>query len=779
LGGCSDLIIDEKKHAKEFKLPTQEDIFHDKSYEPITRIETEFVSKYDVNNHEIPAVINDQKIVLKIKKHSDMANIFNDFPLNVKFENSLLGYSLPNITLKGSPSEILDKMASLTNSYWNIDSGIVTFTETKTIIYRFPVFSENRLQNIYNISSQTEDLFGATEVKIDVFDEIEKLLTVVLTNNVHIINVEETTERVNTKTNINKDGKQVQNNKDKNSNETALDNILGNQKESVNTKISKEKDVDTQNNKNDKYNINLNTTKNKNVKKNKKDKTPAKKIFDIGKEIDKGYNNNIKENLKNRNGTFSDNTKELEKSNKNSKEISNQLSEKETNLNQTDNTNESKLHTALKIVKSHKNGEGETKIAISKESGIIVAEVTRKTERYIDTIIEKTVKNTLGNMILLDIYILSIKNGDTKTFTADISALINNVTALGQDAIAYGSNSGLVYSFNNIKGTQPKYIDVSAILNYVTDKSKTKIISNPKMLTLSNIPSRLKSTTDIPYLEPEQVSVGGSTDSQLSYSIKYVHDGMDIAVLNTVIGEDILMGIGITLNQYLGDKTVNAGELGDFNLPIQSPRIFNTTMRVKAGDMVVFGGIDSKKYEDLDKRNMFIPTGIADKFETHQLIVVASPKLFKFIDKNNLKEVSKMKDSIIKRKKLQLEEIERLNKIVELQKIEEEQKLIKEKKENVGEEFLDSFSLNNDKNATIKQEHKVSRFADVPNANMKQVKINSNNNVHNTKSTHIVVEEPIKKSVKKDSKSNVRTTEIKRFSEEIINVEKDTTIEEN
>lgn len=740
ISGCS--VKGVKKESNDFKIPEKLDILHDSSYEPVKRIKTEFVSKYDVNNHKIPEILEKQHIKLVIKKGMTLEEATKDFPIHVIAKDSLMVQMLPSITLDGSPSEILEQLSALVSGYWHYDKGSVIFTETKTVIYRFPVFSQMRLNNIYNISSETSDRFDGTKIKSDIFDEMKTLLNTVLNNRVEIINIESSTQKTTTNSHKNKEGKKAESTiQDAERKSDINQNIVSKENSEENDNLFRNK-IDKENKKQDKYKIKVDTSKKQNNKKSKVVKSiPA---IELGKEIDKGYNNNIndtntKENskkLKEVKGTNEKNKKESEKQIQNNKN--------NTSSNMGEKINEDSIVQGVKLIKNVKMGHSESKIAISKESGIIVAEITRDTERYLDVIINKTVKNMLQNMVMLELYILEIKETNSDNFTADINSLINNVTNLGKDAISYGSSNGVVYNLNQISGAQPKYLDVGAIIGYIQEKLATKVLSNPKILTLSNIPSRLKATTDIPYLEPSQVSVGGSTNSQLSYEIKYVNDGVDIAVLNTVIGEDILMGLGITINQYLGDKTIKAGELGTFDLPIQAPRIFDTTIRVKAGDMVVFGGIKSKKYNKTKRSNVYVPTQDSDEFEENKILIVASPTLFKFIDNENEEEISKMNKSIIKKKQLQIEEIERLKQIASLKQKEKEDKEIVSDKEDTS--ILQNFIENiNKKHHKINHKNELSKFSE----QKKPVSpVDSNDSIH--------------------LKSNIENTAINNENEEVI-----------
>jgi len=169
-------------------------------------------------------------------------------------------------------------------------------------------------------------------------------------------------------------------------------------------------------------------------------------------------------------------------------------------------------------------------------------------------------------------------------------------------------------------------------VSFLTDDGESRILQEPKLLSLPNIPSRIKATVDYPYLEPQQISVGG-TNPQLAYQIKYVSDGLDLAVVSNVVNDNIFLNIGMRINQYLGKENVNAGTLGSFDVPIQSPRILNSSFRLQAGDIVLLGGIKKLDFARSDGQNLLIPVRYKKHLIKRNIVIVASPKLVRFVEK--------------------------------------------------------------------------------------------------------------------------------------------------
>ena len=299
------------------------------------------------------------------------------------------------------------------------------------------------------------------------------------------------------------------------------------------------------------------------------------------------------------------------------------------------------LKTGREMAKSIKNSivkkyDGKTKpYSVLKEAGIVTVVVTRDKEAQVDNAIRSIVSQMLNNIVALNLYVLEVNDNALRNFTAKLT-----VTGTGKNYNAnfQPSNDGthtlqlVLDNFLNMGGVRRYTTD--ALLQYLTQNENGKILQETKLLMLPGMPSRIKATIDHPYLEPQQISVGG-TDSQLSYQIKYVNDGLDIGVVSNVLGDTVLMSLGVSLNQYLGKETVQAGQLGVFDLPLQSPRLLNTTFRVPAGKVVLLGGMRKTIYKNKKSANFFVPQDDSKELRRNNVIVVATPSIIRIVEKRD------------------------------------------------------------------------------------------------------------------------------------------------
>lgn len=591
----------------------------------------------DLNFKSFVEVSNNKVVTLE--------ELFKKFPLNVYVEDKIKNQLVGNIQASGDIKEVLDKVTSATNTFWTYDQGVIKIINEKTIVYKFPMFSNAKLSAIYNVG-MNDAPFDVTKVKEDVFQEISDSLKMIL--NTEAISGDIGILSTNIKENNNKVEK-----------ENATENVK------QNLKTEEDKKSNTQNNnKNSSFLFTLGTQKKKADNKNEETgiKTPSQKKKTNDSDIGDQINNDIvKYELENKSIDQNDNSKKKSdnvdvvsaKSSDNTKSNTDNLKNRNNNLNSENISNKVQETTNLHKIITAKTD----KVMISKESGMIVVSVTRNEESKVDNVIDNLIKNVFNNMVTIDLYILEVQNSKLKQFSSDISGIIQDGLKTTSLALNTTGITGVIDGLTNKQllsvGTPAPDVmgsKVSAILGYLTDNQESKILSQPKILTMPNIPSRIKTSTAIPYVQPQSIS--NSASAQTTYEIKYVNDGIDMAVVSNVIDDDIYLSLGVNMNQYIDDKIINVGTFGTINVPIQAPKILNSTFRMKAGNFAVLGGMNKIQHSGQDKVNTMIPINLKNKFEETSIVVLAMPRLIKFVEKketnkNNIKTVDISKDNKI------------------------------------------------------------------------------------------------------------------------------------
>lgn len=642
LTGCSikDTVISKKDVENAFYKKQKDLNNQDNNYAIKYIAVDDFLLKEDSLNRE--GIPKDMPYSIKINKLTTLESVLKRFEIPSMADEKIKFNYIQPCNLDGTLEEVLDKLSSMSNTFWSVDKGVIKFSKTKTIVYKIPLMNNNKLGRLYNIGGSDNNKFDVDKITANVFAELETTLKMVLGNKDFEGTVLSSNE-VN-KENIVKDN---------------LEKLLKQENKNINnTKESESSSED-----------NLNQLKNDNKTDVLKDKLTNN---DSNNGVSKPGDSNVGFSSK-----MATNTSLRDKKSEKLQEIEASVNaqnkvDKNANENLLDKTNTNENNNNKKYVSELNNGDKSSnkyelktiykgsvaKVAYSSEAGIFVVEVDRDEESKVDNVINNLIKNTLNTMVEIEFNIVELTDNNQNEFNMNLTAVANRVGGT-TNAFGYNSSSGMVlsakragttYASNQTDfittdtlGNITSFVDpltrrfnVGSLLDYITSSENTKILSQPKILSMPNQPTRIKATVDVPYIEPELT--GGDT-SELTYSIKFVNDGLDMSVVTNVIDDRIYLSLGISINQYLNDKIIKAGSLGDISIPVQAPRVINNTLTIKAGDSVVIGGLKDFKSSYLEHRNLLLPKGSKKEISNNEIVIVASAKLIKFVKKKEMEKI--------------------------------------------------------------------------------------------------------------------------------------------
>jgi len=510
---------------------------------------------------------------------------------------------------------LLSLVARLTNSYWSKEGNIIRFRNDKVVVYELPFLTRGMLEKLYNISDK-----DSLQFKNSIYKEIEQGLKKILSYKVVKATLQESYEESDTYTQK-RETTSEDTNKVKRLNLHSFDRSKTKSTERTASKESTERESTTSS-----Y-LNSSLEGEKVEKGRKRGKIP---LTVVPLKTAKRENSTQKEGGKDKTvSTLSKGTTSNGKAIKDSRKLEKERERVIKGVNSYKGEGKEESKTTLKVETVF---NGKEKFSVIKDLGLVVVRVDRDTEPLVDELMNSLVKDTLSNLVVFSVYIVELDWGKSKELTASLSLLKR---AYRKEFNLGMQNDAVNVSFTSLSQDYLQGIatgvSLSWFMNYVTKKVKGKIISSSTLLALPKTMARIKSAIGIPYLEPQSVSVGG-TNPTLSYSIKYLDDGMELRLVPTVIGDNLFVTLTAYLNQYLGDKTIQAGELGTFTLPIQSPKEITTTFRCRAGDVIFIGGL--RKFVDtrVDRRNFLLSSGVRREKSLKELFVVVSPKLIKFVD---------------------------------------------------------------------------------------------------------------------------------------------------
>jgi len=263
---------------------------------------------------------------------------------------------------------------------------------------------------------------------------------------------------------------------------------------------------------------------------------------------------------------------------------------------------------------------------IIKDAGIVSFVVSPSLEREVERILKSVAEQYFSSLVKVKVAVVVVSSKKEKNLETSLSFLkraYRKELSLDTGNFAFNFTS---LSTNYLQGIATG-ISFNSLLKYVVSSSNGKVIDSISLITLPRTVARIKDYTGIPYLQPQQVSVGG-TNPQLSYSVLYVKNGIEMKLIPSVMGKAVYLSISVSQNQYVGDKQVQAGTLGTFSIPIKSPKVINTSLFLKSGQVLIMGGLSYNSLYDLKGVNLFMPQRVHNQ-EEKKVYFIIQPTLIK------------------------------------------------------------------------------------------------------------------------------------------------------
>jgi len=507
-----------------------------------------------------------------------------------------------------SLKELLNRISAQLGVYWTNDNGVIKFVQEKVVVYTFPVLSSGVISSLYSVDDK--DNF---DVKDQFFQELEKAVK-------NVLSFENRNGKIKTVVLYNSQQEKVNaiqkvNEKDRGEERQAnYSRTLQREKHNDTSVNEKEEDKSTK--------INGNGISLKRGKENGKKQTQPIVI-----EGDKTNKVEQKKKAENKVETLkADTDHRLTKNNS-----SIQRKKAERNSRKIEETSVGKdTVKRTESIEINRVLNNQKKVAVIPSAGELVVRVSRDEEPMIDSIVKSMVKNTFDNLVFFKVYLVELDKVNKKDLELSLKFFKRayrhetTVDLSGQSA----SISFTSLATNYLQGLAHG-INLDSFINYITTVGKGKVINTSTLLSLPRTLSRIKSGVEYPYFEPETVSVGG-TNPTLTYQVKYVVDGVEVRLLPTVIGDNIFVQFTAVLNQFLGYQDVQAGNMGTYKLPIQSPKVITSTVRCRPNDIIFVGGLKKYLSKNYSSANLGIARSDQNDREERELFIIVQPKLIKF-----------------------------------------------------------------------------------------------------------------------------------------------------
>jgi hypothetical protein len=514
---------------------------------------------------------------------------------------------------------LLNAVASQVGGFWTNDGGVIKFVHEKFVVYTIPLLSKDASALLYGMSDGDDKVVSA--FKDQVFKEIKDALdslfalsyskgTVKVSydykseeNSEKVASKEETGEKKKQKQALSEAEKEKTASSDRSENSSSSSAVTQKSESKIGNKLEASRRV---------------------VRRGKGGISPAPQVQPVNESVNSKVTSQAaskgkqeQADVQNKKKSARKDSYAFQKTDALKKQIAEQV-KKAGNL-----TKEEKVELERVLDKGDR-------VAVLKSVGEIVARVNRQEEKMLDSVIREIVTNDLSNLVSLEVYVVEIDASKAKNISFSLESLRrawrkeftfnleNQQASLAFTSLSQNYVSGIASGVN-----------LSAVVSYLVSKGNGEIVSSSTLLAVPRTLARIKSAVGIPYLEPQDVSVGG-TSPTLSYKIKYINDGIELRIIPTVIGNSIFFSLGVYENQFLGDKTVQAGQLGTFTLPMQSPKEINTTVRCRPGDVIFIGGMKKYSFKVNKTTDFGVPESASREKNYKEVFILIKPKLIKF-----------------------------------------------------------------------------------------------------------------------------------------------------
>jgi type II secretory pathway component GspD/PulD (secretin) len=269
-----------------------------------------------------------------------------------------------------------------------------------------------------------------------------------------------------------------------------------------------------------------------------------------------------------------------------------------------------------------------------KSNSLIVCDTKENLEKILAQIrqADRTPEQIMVEVVILDVQldddteiginwdILSDKTYDIgyrQNFTTSrLGSTIENAANIG-NATAFNT-TGLGGAFSVISGT------IRNVVHLIQEKRDVEILASPRVMMVSGETANIEAVDEIPYQEISQTTQGGELTY---YEFKLV--GVKLQVTATLTdSNDILLTVDAEQNVQVGTTTP----------PRVDTRKAKTTLLLKGGEVVVFGGLRrQEKTKEVDQipilGDLPIIGGLFKSTDTvvknSELIVFLSPHIYK------------------------------------------------------------------------------------------------------------------------------------------------------
>ncbi len=285
-------------------------------------------------------------------------------------------------------------------------------------------------------------------------------------------------------------------------------------------------------------------------------------------------------------------------------------------------------------------------LIINKNTGLITVTGTKRQIGLARTYL-KELKKRLHKQVMIEVSIISVELSNSYTRGIDWSKFELSINKFGKDLTtgedrSTGSAQGtflntLSSSSRNLNIINNLHFSMEGLLNFIKKKGNSKILSNPKVMTLNNQQALITIGDNINYRVKKETEKDDSGNITVTYVPYSVFIGVLLNILPEVSEDNkIMLRINPSLSSFKYEednvKQVNIREIA----PDTLEKKLSTVVQVNSGDTIILGGLIGQT-KGKNKTNIPILSDVpvvgnafrstADSIKTTELVFVITPHI--------------------------------------------------------------------------------------------------------------------------------------------------------
>lgn len=292
---------------------------------------------------------------------------------------------------------------------------------------------------------------------------------------------------------------------------------------------------------------------------------------------------------------------------------------------------------------------GATSVSGSAESSVIFYDATSSIQNKVEKFLDRIIRNSAS--VNLQILVINVNVDSERQEGFDWSGLKATIGELGMPAVnlaggdidladrvkgSFGELTG-----NSIKGGVSKGdVDIQGVFNILNRYGKTTTNQDINMRTISGKKVTAQSLQKTPYIDDLTQSVTSDSVSSSGIDTETAENGIELSFNPFYDSESglIAMDVDLSLKTLLGFIELSAGEQGTIEQPRTQEQAFNNSLRMRAGQTVVIGGITYSSVSDNRNRPIFldkIEKGASKNLDIteNSLFIIVRPTVVEYVSK--------------------------------------------------------------------------------------------------------------------------------------------------